>query len=189
MKLMPARFPRALAELAHSNQFLKISNLISFGLSFLMLILALYQAGKAPTVLTLSPEGLPYIEVKPPKAEEEISLAVRRYIALRYKWEPSTVAERLKAAEVFILPQNRKSFEAAVADVIRFATTKGVSQRAYPDDPRVDLDKKIVTITGDRNTTLQGLKAAGDLRLELSFESGPRTQENPWGIYITKEKE
>lgn len=47
MKLNPAKLPRALAELAHSNQFLKISNLISFGLSFLMLVLAIYQAGKS----------------------------------------------------------------------------------------------------------------------------------------------
>jgi hypothetical protein len=44
-------------------------------------------------------------------------------------------------------------------------------------------------ITGDRVTSIQGLKAAGNLKLQLTFESGQRTKENPWGIYITKEKE
>jgi hypothetical protein len=33
---------------------------------------------------------------------------------------------------------------------------------------------------------IQGLKAAGNLRLELSFEGGTRTKENPWGLYVSK---
>jgi hypothetical protein len=38
-------------------------------------------------------------------------------------------------------------------------------------------------------TTIQGLKAAGSLRLELSFESGSRAKENPWGLYIKEREE
>jgi hypothetical protein len=38
-------------------------------------------------------------------------------------------------------------------------------------------------------TSIQGLKAAGNLKLELTFESGSRTEGNPWGLYISKERE
>lgn len=44
-------------------------------------------------------------------------------------------------------------------------------------------------IVGDRITSIQSLKAAGDLKLELGFESGPRTFVNPWWVFISKEKE
>jgi hypothetical protein len=53
----------------------------------------------------------------------------------------------------------------------------------------VDLESHKVRITGDRLTSVQGLKAAGDLTLELEYQGGDRSKENPWGIFITKEKE
>ena len=34
-----------------------------------------------------------------------------------------------------------------------------------------------------------GIRAAGSLNLKLHFASGPHTQENPWGVYITREVE
>lgn len=74
-------------------------------------------------------------------------------------------------------------------NVIRFSVDKIVAQRAYPVEIRVDLKKGVAVIEGDRITSIQGLKAAGDLRLELGFESGPRTGQNPWGVYVSKEKE
>lgn len=189
MKLSSAKLPRALGALAHSNQFLKIINLVSFAFSFLMLALAFYQATKPPVVLALNSHGLPYEASKLPKPEDEITLAIRAYMELRYKWEPKTVTTRLAQAEAFILPQSRKAYEAAVANVSRFSIEKNVSQRVYPNEPMIDLDHKAALITGDRITVVQGLKAAGELRLELSFEIGPRTPQNPWGVYITKERE
>ncbi|MGE3263190.1 MAG: hypothetical protein AB7K68_15525 [Bacteriovoracia bacterium] len=77
----------------------------------------------------------------------------------------------------------------SMQNVIRFSVDKIVAQRAYPVEIRVDLKKGIAVIEGDRITSIQGLKAAGDLRLELGFESGPRTEQNPWGVYVSKEKE
>lgn len=44
-------------------------------------------------------------------------------------------------------------------------------------------------IVGDRIMSIQTLKAAGDLKLELVFESSQRSNENPWGIYFTRERE
>ncbi len=99
------------------------------------------------------------------------------------------MTQNLQAAAVFIPPSSQKAYQAATANVAKFAIEKGVLQRAYVNDVAVNLEKKTAKVTGDRVTAIQGLKAAGDLKLELSFESGPRTRENPWGIYITKEKE
>ncbi len=76
-----------------------------------------------------------------------------------------------------------------MASVVKFALDRDVLQRVYPTDMKVDLKSQTVFITGDRVTAVQGLKAAGNLNLALEFESGPRTLNNPWGIYITKEKE
>ena len=76
-----------------------------------------------------------------------------------------------------------------MADIIKFSTSKAVAQRIYPDRVAVDLAKRTASISGDRVTAIQGLKAAGDLRLELTFDSGPRTAQNPWGLYILKERE
>lgn len=74
-------------------------------------------------------------------------------------------------------------------NVVRFSSERMVSQRVYPGEIQVDLKKGLATISGDRITSIQGLKAAGDLKLELSYESGPRTTLNPWGVYISKERE
>lgn len=188
-KLQLPKLPKALGELAHSNQFLKVSVLVSYGISILMVALALILSRRAPVVLAFTPSATLYDTIAMPKPEDEIIQGVKAYVEHRYRWEPKTVAANLRLSEVFILPQNRRAFEAATAEVIRFSTEKGVLQRAYPSQILVDVDKKVALVVGDRVTAIQGLKAAGDLRLELSFDSGPRTRENPWGIYFTKDRE
>lgn len=188
-KLQLPKFTKAFGELAHSNQFLKISVLVSYGVSLLMVMLALFLGHRDPVVLAMAPNAAFYNLAPLPKPEDEIIQAVRAYVDLRYKWEPKTVAASLRQAEAFILPQSRKAFEAATGEVIKFAAEKIVLQRAYPAQIVVDLEKKLALVIGDRITAIQGLKAAGDLQLELSFESGPRTRENPWGIYFVREKE
>lgn len=188
-KLQLARLPKALGELAHSNQFLKISAIVSYYFCFLMIALSFYQAARAPIVLPLTALAVPFDEAKLPKPEDEIAKAVKAYTDRRYRWEPRTVTQNLQAAGVFIPPSSQKAYQAATAIVAKFAIEKGVLQRAYVNEVAVNLERKTARITGDRVTAIQGLKAAGELKLELSFESGPRTRENPWGIYITKERE
>jgi DUF971 family protein len=124
-----------------------------------------------------------------PKPEDEIKLAITRYINFRYKWEAKTVLENIKKAESFIEPKSLAAFQNNMASVIKFSLDRDVLQRIYPADMKVDLKSQTVFITGDRVTSIQGLKAAGNLNLALEFEEGPRTQNNPWGVYITKEKE
>jgi len=188
-EIKTSSLPKMLANLSHSNQFLKVFSLALLGICTLAILLATLLGNKAPVVLTLTPAA-GILETAPsPKPEDEISAAIKAYIEKRYKWEPSNVVKNLKAAEAFVLPTSMKAYQTAVANISRFSTEKSVSQRVYPEKVNVSLEKRLAQISGDRITAIQGMKAAGDLRLELSFESGPRTRANPWGVYVTKEKE
>lgn len=189
VQLKIRKLPKALAELSHSNQFLKISAFSAYLICGLLITLLFYQAIKPTAVLTLAPDGSFYQEAPKPDPKIEIERAVREYMKYRYNWTPKTVAGQVTKAGAFILPSTKKTYESSMQNVVRFSAEKIVAQRAYPFEIQVDLKKSIVVLSGDRITTIQGLKAAGDLRLELTFESGPRTDENPWGVYISKEKE
>ena len=159
------------------------------GVLCLALIAITILATKGPLILSFQPTGEELSEKELPRPEDEVRAATKKYLEKRYKWEPKNVKERLLETEAFVLPGSRQVFRGAVANVIKFSTERLVSQRVYAEKIDVNLEKKTVQIFGDRVTSIQGLKAAGNLKLELSFESGPRTKENPWGVYITKEKE
>jgi hypothetical protein len=190
LKLQLPKLPRNLGDLTHSNQFLKFNVLAAYTVSLSVVALLFVESLRAPTVLTLAPSAIPFESVASPKPEDEVARAVRAYVALRYRWDQKTVAERLRQAEAFIPPASRKAFEAASVSISKFAQEKGVLQRVYPAESiNIDLEKKTALVTGDRITAIQGLKAAADLKLALDFEAGPRTRENPWGVYFVKEKE
>ncbi|MCM2279259.1 MAG: hypothetical protein NDJ89_14385 [Oligoflexia bacterium] len=188
-KLESARFPRMLGELTHSNQVLKVFALLGLALALVCGGLLYVTATRPPVVLALSPSGASLEQTTLPKPEDEVREAIARYLELRYRWEPANVKQRLRGAEAFILPNSVRAYQAAVANVAKFSTEKAVAQRVYPEKIDVSLERRTAVITGDRVTAIQGLKAAGSLRLELGFESGTRSKENPWGIYVAKERE
>lgn len=187
--LKNSQLPKMVGELLHSNQFLKVFALSALALVFIGLGVTMVMAMKEPTVITLNSDGKSLERTNQPKAEDQIREGIKRYLEKRYQWEPENVIKKLKDSEQFITPQALKAFQVAVANVAKFSTEKIVSQKVYPEKIEIDLKKQTALITGDRVTSIQGLKAAGNLKLELTFESGPRTQENPWGIYISKERE
>lgn len=189
VKLKIRKLPKALAELSHSNQFLKISTFSLFCLTWVMLMVLVYQATKAPVVLPMTQDASVYMSAPMPDPKVEIERAVREYLKHRYNWTSKTVTTQVEKAGDFILPSTKRDFNSSMQNVIRFSVDKIVAQRVYPIEIRVDMKKGAVVIEGDRITSIQGLKAACDLRLELGFESGPRTERNPWGVYISKEKE
>jgi len=182
-------FPKALGELTHSNQFLKMTAFVSLGLCLLLAGANYLLASKPPVVLSMAPDASLYEAIAEPKAENAIRQVVNEYLKLRYRWEPKTVAAQIKAAQAFIPSAIHRAYDSSTANVIRFAQDKLVAQRVYPETVSINLAKKTVFIQGDRVTSIQGLRAAGELKLELSFDFGPRTSVNPWGIYITREKE
>lgn len=189
IKLKSTELPRKLGELMHSNQFLKLFSITSLCLVGLMLIAVIVMATKEPTVITLNVDGVKLERTTLPKAEDQIREGIKRYLEKRYQWEPENVIKKLKESEEFITPKALRAFQDAVSNVAKFSVDKVVSQKVYPSDIKVDFKNQTALITGDRVTSIQGLKAAGNLKLELTFESGPRTKENPWGLYISKERE
>jgi len=187
--LKNAQLPKMVGQLMHSNQFLKVFSISSLILVFMVLGVILVMATKEPMVITLDPDGKAIERTVLPKAEDQIREGIKRYLEKRYQWEPDNVIQKLKESEKFITPQALKAFQRAIANVAKFSTEKLVSQRIYPNNIEVNLIKNTAFITGDRVTSIQGLKAAGNLKLELTFESGPRTVDNPWGLFISKERE
>ena len=189
IQLKIKKLPKALAELSHSNQFMKMSALCSFGICFLLVALCIYLAAKPPVVFSFAPDASVYQNSEMPKAENEVTKAIEAYIEKRYKWNPKTVRNQLDEAKAFIGTPTKQKYESAMVNIIRFSIEKNVSQRVYPYKIHIDLKRKTALIFGDRIMEIQGLKAAGDMNLELAFEFGPRASSNPWGIYIEKEKE
>ncbi len=189
IQLKIKKLPRALAELSHSNQFLKMSAFCSYGVCLLLVALCIYQAAKPPVVFSFAPDASVYQNSEMPNPENEIKQAIKAYIERRYKWEPKTVRGQLEGAKVFIDSALTKNYDTAASNVARFSIEKSVSQRVFTNKILVNLSKRSVSVSGDRITEIQGLKAAGDLKLELSFDYGARSLTNPWGIYVTKERE
>lgn len=189
VKLKMPLLPKINGELAHMNQFLKVFSIISLLLVLMTISLLFFAVIREPTVITLDYEGKALNRTDLPKVEDQIREGVKRYLENRYQWEPGNVIKKLKESEEFITPQALKAFQGAVSNVAKFSVEKIVSQKIYPEKIEIDLKKGTAFITGDRVTSIQGLKAAGNLRLELTFETGPRTLNNPWGLYISKERE
>lgn len=187
--LKTARLPKMMASLIHSNQFLKMFAFYSLTLLLVTVFALTIVATKEPLVITLDAQGRDLSPLKMAKPEDQITEAVKRYLDIRYKWNPKDVRMKLKASEAFILPNTLRVFQEAVSRVAKFSVEKLVSQTIYPEVVEVNLDKKSAFVKGERITSIQGMKAAGDLCLELEYESGPRTKENPWGIYFLKEIE
>lgn len=189
IQLKMKKLPKLLGELTHSNQFLKLSVFSAYLLCGLLITLVFFQAIRPAPVLTLAPDASLYQSSPKPKPEIEIERAVREYMKLRYNWEPKTVEAKVSEAEAFILSPTRKAYATSMVNVIRFSKEKIVAQRVYPETIKIDLKKSTAIVLGDRITSIQGLKAAGDLKLQLALEYGERTATNPWGVYIAKEIE
>lgn len=189
LHLQNARLPKMLGELMHSNQFLKVFSISALILVFMVLGAIMVMATKEPLIITLGPDGKALERILVPKVEDQVREGIKHYLEKRYQWEPENVKQKLKETENFIDPSTLKLFQAAISNIEKFSIEKIVSQRVYPQNIEVNLIKKTALVTGDRITTIQGLKAAGNLKLELYFELGSRTKANPWGLYIVKEIE
>jgi hypothetical protein len=183
------RLPRILSQLSHANQYLKAFSIASLSIAALSTLALVVALSRKPVVLTLMPDGGRVERAPQAEAAEQVRAAAEAYLNLRYHWEPANVKAQLAQAQAFIRPASAKSYQAAIANLIRFSTEKQVSQRIYPEKIQVDLAKGELSVGGDRITSIQGLKAAGRIDLVLKFEGGPRTEANPWGLYIVQEKE
>jgi hypothetical protein len=189
IQIKVANYPKMIGQLIHSNQFLKVFATITMLIALGLVILLFSFMTKAPTVIPLTEDAVELRLSAMPKPEMEVKRAINAYLELRYQWTPQSVRQNLEKARAFISPQSLRAYQTATANLVEFSTQKVVTQKVFPGTTEVSVEKGLVVVSGDRITSIQGLKAAGNLNLELSFESGPRTKENPWGVYITREKE
>lgn len=189
VQLNSPKFPKIVSELIYSGQILKFLSAFSLVLAIGSLICLGIAVSRPATVLTLGESGEVIEKLDKIEPEAVVKTAVHHYLKLRYQWGPEDIKQNLTAAQAFILPGNMKAYETASANLVNFSIERLVFQRIFPERIDVNLEQGTVSIIGDRITSIQGLKAVGDVKLELSFQSGDHTKENPWGIYIIKERE
>lgn len=182
-------FPVIWGDLAYQNQWLKRVALLACLVSMLSLTVAAVLAKRKPQVLVMDPQAniVPVSGQVPIEVEAE--KAVRRYVELRYVWQPDTQAKTLPLAKGFVAPTSTKAFDKTVTELVAFSKGRNVAQRVYPTTIIADGKTSRVQVVADRFTEIQGLKAATILRVILTYQTGPRTDANPWGIYIVKEEE
>jgi len=189
VKFKAGAFPKMLADLSHSNQFLKMFAVGSLALSLVLSALVFVAFARKPIVIAMTESAEILRQVELPKPESEVRQAILAYVERRYNWTSQTVDQQIEKAQTFIASANMQSFLQGTSNVKRFSKEKVVTQRAYASNVAVDLKRGVALVTGDRITEIQGMRAAGALNLELSFQSGARTSGNPWGVYVVKESE
>lgn len=189
LKLVGTRLPKFIAELRYSNEFLKIFSLSCLGLSIISCVVSVCSINRSPVVLAFSKTADPLKEAEFPSADEQIKAAVRSYVEHRYNWTPENVDKQLNGVKASVSSKAKEAFLNAKDGIVKFSKEKGVSQKVYVDSVSVDLEKETAEVRGERITLVQGMRAASSLKLVLDFESSKRSKENPWGVYILKEKE
>lgn len=182
-------YPKVWADLAFQNRYLRLISLIALSLATISASLSASLAHRKPAVIALDRCAQPLPTVESPSPAVEAEAAARRYIAARYGWDSNTLGAGLKDAKPLIAARSTKAFDKTVRDLIDFGKGKTIAQRVYPTRIAVDVAHQVVKATGDRITEIQGMRVASVLQVALSYETGPRTFENPWGIYIVKEEE
>ena len=182
-------FPLIWGDLAYQNQSLKRIALTALLVTMLALTTTCVLLKRKPQVLVMDQQAnvLPVSSGAPLDAEAE--QAARKYLGCRYVWQPENQVKQLSLAKEFIAPSSVKAFEKTANELINYSKSRNVSQRVYPTALAVDAKESHVQIIADRFTEIQGLKAATLLRVILTYQAGPRTTTNPWGIYILKEEE
>jgi len=182
-------FPIVWGDLAFQNNWLRKIALTSLVMATLSLSLTIVLMNRKPLIVMMDAQANIVRSGATVPVESEAEKMARRYLDVRYVWQPSSQAAQLALAKRFIASQSLKAFEKTAAELVVFSKGKNVAQRVYPTAVGVDAKERRIEVTADRFTEIQGLKAATILRVNLFYQIGTRTLENPWGIYIIKEEE
>lgn len=182
-------FPHIWGDLAFQNRWLRLGMMLCLGVTAISLCATTLLIRRKPLVLALDQEANVVQLTTSAPIEAEVEKAARKYIDLRYSWGSDNLTGHLARAKAFVASQSIKAFDKTIADLATFSKGKSIAQRAYPTAVSVDTKSARVQIVADRFTEIQGLKAATILRVTLAYQMGPRTLENPWGIYVIKEEE
>jgi hypothetical protein len=182
--------PQKMAELLHDNYSLKVLTLGSIVISSLLLLIVLIQVVSGPMIVPVDATTGAKVGTLPGLwNDDSVTEAVKTYLKYRYCWNPQNQSGQVSMAKKFITSGSVSAFEKTAADLKRFSKDKNVSQRVYDTEIKVDLAHNTAHVFADRFNEIQGLKAASILNVNLFFEKGKPTVENPWGFYVSKEEE
>lgn len=173
------------------NKFLKYLLLVVSSLTVVLLMVVCVLALKKTPVILLDSETSAILFPSAPDGkalERELIRVLKKYLTTRHNWDWLTIETKSKEAANYVASDFREKYFLNTQEQIRLAKEKQVSQRLFPDDPDIDLKRKIAVIKAERVLIINGIRAGQAMTFELAFAFGERTPQNPEGIYITSEK-
>ncbi len=188
IRLEKLKYPQLVTDLATQNHYLKILSYSLIGVTTLMIVIVAFALKQGPSVIALDPTGT-VASVGQELHTQHVEAAVKEYLSHRYNWNADTVQAELKKSEAFIFPSLIGSFQKSMLEIQKYVKERKVSQRVYPQNIVVSLKEKTVTVTADRITEFDALKAATILKTKMTFDLDSPTPSNPWGIFFVKEVE
>jgi hypothetical protein len=174
------------------NAFLKLI-LSILALLFIVQSIALsILTLRKPVLIAVGEKETRILTLPPPNdtlLEEELRRLVRQYVEAHYNWDDTTIEKAHENAARYVSDKYIKVFMAANADQVKTVREKNVSERVYLSGKiEIDRDHLVARVPMDRVFSVDGIRATSPLTLDVQFESGPRTTQNPEGVYITGEK-
>jgi hypothetical protein len=174
------------------NVFLK-GMLVIVSVLFVVQSIALtIVAFRKPVLVAVGASETRVFNVTPPGDEllsQELKRVLLKYTEAHYNWTSSNVEKAHAEAARYVSAKFVKAFNSANAGQIQTAREKKISQRVYPSSEiLVDTKSLSARIQMDRIFSVEGISATRPITLDMTFEYGPRTSQNPEGIYITDEK-
>ena len=145
---------------------------------------------RKPTLIAVTPTESRFLAVAIPNQElleSEIKRSVNGYLHAHYNWEPRNIETSFQTAAKYVDPSFVKAFLGANQEQIRIAKEKKLSQRFFIVSMQIDLDKRRIQVEGERILLVEGLRAANSVSIEIKFDIGKRTVENPEGVVVVGE--
>lgn len=173
------------------NSFLKGVLLVLASLFVVQSCALWILAIRKPILIALGTSESRVLTLSQPSADilkTELDRVIRRYADVHYTWDSTTVEKAHAEAAHYVGADFIKGFQAANVEQVKIAKEKKLSQRVFITDLVVDANTSTAKLTMDRILMIEGLRAATNIVLEIKFEYGPRTVDNPEGVYITSEK-
>jgi hypothetical protein len=173
------------------NSFLKGLLVVLASLFFIQSIALTILALRKPDIIAVSETETAILTKAPPSdvlLETELKRIVSRYALAHYYWDVATIDEAHRQAAHYVASSFQKSFVEANAQQVKIAKEKKLSQKVYVSNITDDPQALTARVTLDRILQVDGLRVATPLVLDLTLQSGPRTNTNPEGLYITGEK-
>ena len=174
------------------NVILKWFSLFLIGIILIETGVIAYVATRDPKVIAIGEQKSQVLIVKKPRKEileDELDRTVRNYAITHYSWDYSTIEAAHKEASKHIAEKFKKSFFKTNDEQVRYVKEKKVSQRVYVSDSiKIDPKNLNARVRLDRIYSIDGLVGSSPFALDIKFEYGPRTEDNPEGVYIFDEK-